>query len=141
MLRVRCVRNTVVCRTRNTATRFHSTHSSNPDHGHPHPHEHHPPPRTSTGPVPTPPPLDATVSGSASESCRNLVLKRDYESFLTSKFYLHDAQDGFFALKAFYVYTLPSRSLSPSAESDVVFWFVGGGRLSWRPFKTMLRSP
>ena len=61
----------------------------------------------STGPVPVSPPLDPTVSGSASESCKSLVLKRDYESFLTSKFYPTAAQDGFFALKAFYVYTLP----------------------------------
>ena len=96
------------------ATRFHSIHSSNPDqgHSHPHPHEHYPPPRTSTGPAPVPPPLDASVSGSASESCRNLVFKRDYESFLTSKFYPRDTQDGFFALKAFYVYTFPSLSFA-----------------------------
>jgi len=57
----------------------------------------------STGPVPTHPPLDPAASRTASEACQNLVFKRDYESFLTSKFYPNNAQDGFFALKAFYV--------------------------------------
>jgi len=95
-------RSVVVRRTRNVTARSHSTHGH--DHRHSRPHE--PQSSTSTGPVHTPPPLDPAVSGSASETCKNLVLKRDYESFLASKFYPTDAQDGFFALKAFYVYTL-----------------------------------
>ena len=116
MLRLRsigCARNAAVYRTRNATARSHSTHSYGHSHScdsHPHPHEHHPihvQAGTSTGPVPVSPPLDPTVFGSASESCKSLVLKRDYESFLTSKFYPAAVQDGFFALKAFYVYTLP----------------------------------
>jgi len=112
--RVGCVRNVAACRTRIATARSHSTHNHGHDdgrpHSHLHPHEHHPArPElgSSTGPTPTFPPLDPTVSSSASEACRKLVLKRDYESFLTSKFYPKSAQDGFFALKAFYVYTVP----------------------------------
>lgn len=37
--------------------------------------------------------------------CRDLVRSRDYESFLTSHFYPKHLQDGYFALKAFYVHT------------------------------------
>ena len=111
--RVRCIYNVVV--NTPTSVRFASTHA----HGHGHDrdpvpgasrsHEYHPVHAhsgTSTGPVPTHPPLDPAASTSASETCQNLVLKRDYESFLTSKFYPNDAKDGFFALKAFYVYTV-----------------------------------
>ncbi|KAI0345776.1 hypothetical protein BDW22DRAFT_1353368 [Trametopsis cervina] len=35
--------------------------------------------------------------------CRDLVRKRDYEAFLTSQFYPKSYQDGFFALRAFYI--------------------------------------
>ena len=116
--RVGCARNTAPHRVRNGTRRPHSVyirgHSSscNHDHGHSHSqaqHEHHTEhttSRSSTGPVQTPPPLDATVLKSAAESCQSLVLKRDYESFLTSKFYSNNTQAGFFALKAFYVYTI-----------------------------------
>ena len=123
-------RNAATNWTRSVITRPHSTHAHghshncDQDHGHPHPHEHHPAHTqsgASTGPASVSPPLDPTVSGSASESCKNLVRKRDYESFLTSKFYPTNAQDGFFALKAFYVYTLPS--LSPAHTADFVFFF------------------
>ena len=118
--RVGCARYAAVYRATNATVRSHSTHSHehgqncSHDHGHSHshsyPHEHHakhPPSKTSTGPVSTPPPLDPAASTSAAEACQNLVLKRDYKSFLTSKFYPNDVQDGFFALKAFYVYTAP----------------------------------
>ena len=116
---VGCARKAAIYRlTRHVTARSHSTHnhghsqSCNHDHGHshPHPHEHHPvhtQSGTPTRPASASPPLDPTVFGPASEACKNLVFKRDYESFLTSKFYPNDAQDGFFALKAFYVYTLP----------------------------------
>ncbi|OBZ71377.1 NADH dehydrogenase (ubiquinone) complex I, assembly factor 6 [Grifola frondosa] len=35
--------------------------------------------------------------------CRDLVRKRDYESFLTSQFYPTELRDAFFALRAFYI--------------------------------------
>ena len=106
--------NVAVDSARNTTVRSHSTHSHghNCDHGHAasdsHPRDQHPVHThfgTSPGPASAHPPLDPAASKSASESCQNLVFKRDYESFLTSKFYPTDAQNGFFALKAFYVYT------------------------------------
>ena len=118
------VRSVIVYRTRSVTARSHSTHSQ--DHRHSHSHPHKPQANTSTEPVHAPSPLDPTVSGSASETCKNLVLKRDYESFLASKFYPTDAQDGLFALKAFYVYTIPS--LSPRTQLTprfvVTSWLV-----------------
>ncbi|KAF9649422.1 hypothetical protein BDM02DRAFT_3268747 [Thelephora ganbajun] len=48
-------------------------------------------------------PIRTKTIPSASATCQDLVLKRDYESFLTSKFFPNNSQDGFFALKAFYI--------------------------------------
>lgn len=121
--RAGCVRNvtTVVNRARNARSYSTRDFGNGPDYNHHNgdSHKHHPEhahSRTLTGPVPTHPPLDLEASRSASETCQSLVLKRDYESFLTSKFYPRNVQDGFFALKAFYVYTLsflfPSRKLT-----------------------------
>lgn len=113
--RVGYVRNTASYGVRSGAKRPHSAHISgcNRDHGHSRSqaqHEHHAEhttSRASARPVQTPPPLDVTVFKPAVESCQSLVFKRDYESFLTSKFYSNNTQAGFFALKAFYVYTTP----------------------------------
>ena len=117
--RVGCARDIALYRVRNGPGRSHSTHTHvripgyGRDHGRSHSrarHEHHAEhttSRASTGPAQTPPQLDPTVLESAAETCQSLVLKRDYESFLTSKFYPNNAQGGLFALKAFYVYTIP----------------------------------
>lgn len=39
--------------------------------------------------------------------CRDLVQKRDYESFLLSQFYAKEQQNAFLALRAFYVSFMP----------------------------------
>lgn len=42
-------------------------------------------------------------SGNAGQYCRDFVRKHDYESWVQSAFYPAELQDGYFALKAFYV--------------------------------------
>ena len=104
--RVVCVRNVAVGNVRVYSTHNHGFSHNHINSGDSHSLEHsvvHAHSRTSAGPVSA---LDPSAFGSASDACKDLVLKRDYESFLTSKFYPNHTQDGFYALKAFYVYTI-----------------------------------
>jgi NADH dehydrogenase [ubiquinone] 1 alpha subcomplex assembly factor 6 len=46
---------------------------------------------------------DTTGSADPSEYCKVFIRRHDYESFLISQFYPKEMQNGYFALKAFYV--------------------------------------
>ncbi|KAF8134793.1 hypothetical protein K438DRAFT_1883037 [Mycena galopus ATCC 62051] len=54
--------------------------------------------------------------------CRELVRKHDYESFLISKFWPGQLQDGYFAIKAFSVRLLAKGPLETRSCAQTLFY-------------------
>ncbi|KAF8895517.1 isoprenoid synthase domain-containing protein [Infundibulicybe gibba] len=80
--------------------------------------------------------------------CRDFVFKHDYESFLVSKFYPQEHQDGYFALKAFSVElaTIQDHVTNPTiGKMRMQFWRdaikgIGDGRPPRHPIALALHE-